>query len=234
MSEWLTYRLSDFLMFSSETYHRLFARYNLEVWPWQLVLLALGAALVGLLRPGSGRSNRIATALLAPCWLLVAWLFHWERFREIHLAAGWFAAASVLQALLLLGASMPRRRGLWQAAVIPPDIMGVGFVLFGVLLQPLIGPVLGRPWEATQWFGLAPDPTATVTLGVLLATRSRRVLWLIPVLYCVVSGATLWAMESPDAWVPPVVALVAVARRPFARVFDHSTESALDNDRLPP
>lgn len=33
MSEWWTYRLSDFLMFSPATYWRMVERYNREVWP---------------------------------------------------------------------------------------------------------------------------------------------------------------------------------------------------------
>ena len=42
MSEWWTYRLSDFLMFSPRTYHRLFELTNAEIWPLQIVTLAAG------------------------------------------------------------------------------------------------------------------------------------------------------------------------------------------------
>ena len=43
MSEWWTYRLSDFLMFSPRTYYRLFELYNAEVWPGHWVGLSVGA-----------------------------------------------------------------------------------------------------------------------------------------------------------------------------------------------
>ena len=43
MTEWWTYRPSDFLMFAPETYWRLVERYNLDVWPLQLLALALRA-----------------------------------------------------------------------------------------------------------------------------------------------------------------------------------------------
>ncbi len=36
MSEWWTYTLSDFLLFSARTYYRLFELYNRDVWPAQL------------------------------------------------------------------------------------------------------------------------------------------------------------------------------------------------------
>ena len=37
MSEWWTYSLSDFLLFSPRTYYRLFELYNLAVWPWHVL-----------------------------------------------------------------------------------------------------------------------------------------------------------------------------------------------------
>ena len=49
MSEWWTYTLSDFLLFSPRTYYRLFELYNAEIWPAQIVALTLGVVLVGLL-----------------------------------------------------------------------------------------------------------------------------------------------------------------------------------------
>ena len=207
MSEWWTYRLSDFLMFSPETWHRLFARLNHDVWPLPLIMLGIGLGLVALVLRGDPRSLRIASAVLAGCWLLVAWLFHWERFREIHLAAGWYAGAFLVQSAVLLTLILPRLSR-------PPRPSrlraGLALLLFGILLLPLTGPVQGRPWEAVQCFGLAPDPTVTATLGVLAVARSRWFAWVIPVLYSVVSGATLWALESPEAWVPPLAALLAV------------------------
>jgi hypothetical protein len=33
MSEWWTYRLTSFLLFSPRTYYRTIERYNLEIWP---------------------------------------------------------------------------------------------------------------------------------------------------------------------------------------------------------
>ena len=44
MSEWWTYCLSDFLMFSPRTYHRLFELANADIWPLQIVAIAAGLA----------------------------------------------------------------------------------------------------------------------------------------------------------------------------------------------
>ena len=48
MSEWWTYRLSDFLMFSPRTYWRLIENYNQAIWPAQVVALAAGLVLLWL------------------------------------------------------------------------------------------------------------------------------------------------------------------------------------------
>ena len=48
MSEWWSYSLSDFLMFSPRTYYRLFELYNLALWPWHIAGLALGLVVLAL------------------------------------------------------------------------------------------------------------------------------------------------------------------------------------------
>ena len=80
------------------------------------------------------------------------------------------------------------------------------------MVQPLIGPLVGRDWKQAEIFGVTPDPTVLATLGILL-TVDKRPPWglmIIPLIWCVLSGATLWTMGSPDAWVMPVAALGAL------------------------
>jgi hypothetical protein len=210
MSEWWTYTLSDFLLFSPRTYYRLFELYNAEIWPAQLVTLALGVVILVLLWHGGARQGRLIAAGLAGSWLFVAWAFHFNRYATINWAAIYVAAGFAIEALLLL------------AVVIRGTIhfdrksrAGLGIVLVALLAQPLIGPTLGRPWAQIELFGAAPDPTATVTLAVLLFVRGRFY-WLlaaIPAMWCVLSGATLWTMDAPDALVTPTLALVTFLLR---------------------
>ena len=62
-------------------------------------------------------------------------------------------------------------------------------------------------------FGIAPDPTAVATLGILLlgVERVHATLLVIPILWCAISGATLVAMESSDALVTPLAAGLVVS-----------------------
>ena len=57
MSEWWTYHLSSFLLFSPHTYGRLIERYNAAIWPWQLAGLAAGLAIGVRARPSIGRGD---------------------------------------------------------------------------------------------------------------------------------------------------------------------------------
>ena len=84
MSEWWTYTLSDFLLFSPRTYYRLFELYNADIWPAQIVTLALGGAALVLLRYRRAGQGRIVAAILAGCWLWVAWAFHWRHYATIN------------------------------------------------------------------------------------------------------------------------------------------------------
>lgn len=211
MSEWWTYSLQDLLMFSPQTYYRLFERYNADLWPAHLLALALGASPLILFFRDGDRARPWIVAILAAGWVAVAWFYFWTRYASIHLAAAYFALAFVVESLLLLGVGLSHgsfilaRAGRWRQRT------GLGIFLFALGVYPILGLALGRNWTQAEVIGLAPDPTALATLGVLLLTGPRTfwVLAPIPILWCLVSGATLWAMASPDFFIAPGLALLA-------------------------
>jgi hypothetical protein len=214
MSEWWTYTPSDFLMFSQQTYYRLFELYNSAIWPLQILAIALGIAILTLLclRHGGARRAKFLMALLAACWLWVAWAYHIERFATIHWAARYFALGFAFEALLLIWLGVVRGPLSFDSAGTALRRAGLCLFLFALLIQPLIGPAIGRPWRQTEIFGIAPDPTVVATLGiVLMSGHGRTLLLVIPLVWCVVSGATLWAMHARDALLMPLIAaLVSV------------------------
>jgi len=213
MSEWWTYHLSDFLLFSSRTYFRLFEIYNAAIWPAQLLAAGLGAAILALLWRGAVRArDRAIPAILAACWLWVAVAFLASRYATINWAAVYFAWAFALEAALLIWIGVVRRRLTFERTVSLAIRVGLLVFLFALLAEPLAGPLLGRGWRGVQVFGVAPDPTVVATLGVLLLVRGRGrgALMVLPVLWCAITGATLLAMKAPDAWIPPAAAVLAL------------------------
>jgi len=227
MSEWWSYSLRDLLMFSPRTYYRLFELYNSELWPLQFLFLALGAAVLLLWRRPGNMAGRTLAALLALCWLWVAWAYHWQRYANINLAAHYFALAFALEALLLLWLGVVRGRLTLAAAGSLRQRSGLGLFVFAWLCFPLLGPLLGRSWSQAEIFGMAPDPTALATLGILLFSGARPLWWLypVPVVWCLVSGTTLWAMQSPDFVIAPLIALLAIGMAIFPSIFPAANRS---------
>jgi hypothetical protein len=211
MSEWWTYHLSDFLLFAPRTYYRLFELYNAAIWPGQIAAIALGIVILALLLAPGRAGGRVIAVLLAAAWLWVAWAYLWTRYATINWAAPWFAGAFAVEALSLLLVGAVGGGLSFAATADRVRRAGVGIFLFALAVQPLIGPLLGRPWRQIEVFGIAPDPTVIATLGILTATAGTRwELTVIPLVWCAINGATLWTMEAPDACIVPVVMVLAL------------------------
>ena len=206
MSEWWTYSLSDFLMFSSRSYYRLIESYNAAIWPAHLLALVAGVIVLGAIARPRQHLQQSAGLVLAAAWGWVAWAYHLERYAEINTAAPYFAATFAVQALLLC----------WLAfkpgnAAPAPQPVALGLTGLAIFAYPLLALARdGGQWRQAEVFGIVPDPTVVATLGMLLAWRAPAIFWLIPVSWCLVSGATLMELKIGHAWLLPALALTAV------------------------
>ncbi|MBE0531990.1 MAG: MFS transporter permease [Rhodospirillales bacterium] len=203
MSEWLTYGIGDFLLFSPRVYWRLFDLHNRAVWPLQVPALLLGVTiLVAIVRPRP-YSDRTVSAIMAAAWIWVAWSFLWTRYSTINWAVIYVVPAFALEGLLFLvfGSLTGRLRMVADRSI--RGGIGLALFLYGLAVHPLTAVLDGRLFQA-EIFGIAPDPLAISTLGLLtLATGgAARWLLLVPVIWCVVSGATLVALDATEAWIP--------------------------------
>lgn len=219
MMEWWTYRPEDFLLFSPRVYWRLFELHNTAWWPLHLASLGCGIAIL-LLAMRQGRNHARAIALvLAMLWGFVGWSFLWSRYAGINWTATYIAPAFFIQALLLATIAGPGRLAI--AAHDRVGRLGLVLVAIGVIAYPLLPFLFGRPWTAVEVFGIAPDPTAIATLGLLAAVQGRSALVLIPipVLWLVSSGLTLHTMGDMQAWLPlsaaGMAAVLLILRRPI-------------------
>jgi hypothetical protein len=211
-STWLSYRPGDFLMFAPRTYWRLFELVNTAWWPAPLALWAAGAAALWA-------RNRAALAVLALAWASAGSLFLWERFAPIHWVAGWWAVVFGAVALLLLALALARDAWVFSATGTRQRLAWA--LGSAALLMPLVAPAAGRPWAQAEMFGLAPDPTALLTLALLLVLRAQaawarwalRAVWLLAIGWCLQSAATLATMEAWEAAVPALGAAVALWAR---------------------
>ena len=210
MTEWWTYTLSDFLLFSPRTYYRLLELYNLALWPLQVVGVIVGLITVALwLR----NRARLASLLLALSWLWVAWAFHAQRYAQINWAAPWFAAAFAVEAVALLTLGTIAGRLDFRVERDTRMWLAIGIAAIMVAGYPLVAPLAGRGWTTAETFGLTADPTALATAALVSQVRGhvRWLLLALPLAWCAIAAATLWAMESPAAVLPALLGLAGAA-----------------------
>jgi len=212
MSEWWTYNISDFLMFSPRTYYRMLERYNTAIWPGQILTLGLGLVVLVLLRRPAARQGRILSGLVALLWGWVAWGFLWNRYRTINWAATYFAGMFAIEVLLFAWVGVVRGRLRFGLSRDPAGVVGIVLFILSLAVYPVFAPLSGRAWQQADGFGVEPDPTVIGTLGLLLLVPGRPHwgLLAVPILWCIVSGATLLPMGSSEAWAPPVAALLSL------------------------
>lgn len=220
MSEWWTYRPSDFLMFAPRTYWRLFELHNTAWWPAPPGLVLAGCVLLALL--GWRRKHvpaawlRGLAAVLALGWAFGGWAFVAQRYAPINWSAEGLALACAVPALALAALALLKCQ--LQAAASARYRAGMLLLGWAVVGHPLLAPIFGRPLLQAEVWLLAPDPTAVATLGWLLAVQPgahhgrwlAALAWTAAVAWCAVSAATLWTMGSAQGWVVAGLAMAAL------------------------
>lgn len=213
MSEWWTYTPSDFLLFSPRVYYRMFELYNRSLWPVGTISLAGGLAILVLLLRPTHVGHRVILIFLGILWIWIAWAFFWEHYAGINWGSVYLAPLFGLQGAAFIWIAVfngqikfvPRRE--------TPDVVAIALYCIGLVVYPLLAPLMGRQWLAAEIFGLAPDPTALATLALLSLADGccRGLLLIVPLIWCVISGLTLWTMGAGDFFIPPAGALSALA-----------------------
>jgi hypothetical protein len=213
MSEWWTYTPSDFLMFSPRVYYRLFELYNRTFWPLAIISLAAGIAILVLLLRPIRVADRIIPAVLGVLWIWIAWAFFAERYASINWASVYVALFFAAQGAALVWVGAARGGMSFAAGRHAADVVALALYGLSVIGYPLLAALMGRSWLAAEIFGLAPDPTALATLALLALARGGRrwPLLIVPSLWCLISGLTLWVMEAGDFFIAPLGTLVALA-----------------------
>jgi len=227
MSEWWTYALEDFTLFSPRVYWRMFELHNKAVWPLHVVALLLGAAILAWVVRPRPWSDRVIFAALGVAWGWVGWGFVWNRYATINWAMAYVVPAFALEVLLLIWIGGVRGRLRFRVSKTASGVVGLALFLYALVLHPLVAILAGRPFAAAEVFGIAPDPTVIAMLGLLSVASVSRAVWqllVVPLAWCFVSWVTLHALGAPDAWIPLLAASLAVA----SQLLSHPDRQALN------
>src|SRR5207244_6874069 len=165
----------------------------------------VGATTLAMLYRLRAWADRAIPAALAAAWLSVSVGFLWMHYAAINWVAIYFVPVFVGEGLLVLWLGTVRGRLAFAAERSVPGMIGIALYVYALALHPLIALVAGRPLQAAEVVGIAPDPTAIPTLGLLtLAPRRAGTLPLIimPIIWCLASALTLRTMSASEGWIP--------------------------------
>ena len=199
------------LPFTREQFFDVFAAYNRTLWPVQVGLLALAIAMIAWsLRHHLARWPGWA---LAGLWVWAGVAYHAAFFTAINPLAYAFAAAFVVEGVLLARATYAR--GL--RFMMPRDLTSriVGGVLMGYALvgYPLVALATGQSYPAMPTFGV-PCPMVIFTFGLLAwSTRATWTILVIPVAWALIGISAATQLGVPEDWGLPVAALALMALR---------------------
>ena len=200
------------LPFTLDQFIAVLVAYNQAIWPAQIVAYVIGLAMLGLFfRPGPA-ANRLIAGGLVLMWAWTGIAYHWLQFTTINRAAYGFAALFVIQAAVLFYFGVMRNRlhfGLEYGAA---AVLGAIFVVYALLLYPLIGLWAGHVYPDSPIFGVTPCPVTIFTFGLLLMTTAP-IPWsvlVVPLLWSLVGGSAAFLLGIQQDWLLLVSGLIAV------------------------
>jgi|SRR5665647_1759124 len=171
------------LPFTPEQFFGVFEQYNEAVWPAQVVIyIAATVAFYLILKPGK-YSNKVISGILAFFWLWMGIVYHWSFFASINSAARIFGVLFVLQGLIFIFEGIVRNKLAFSYSKDWRSAVGIVLMIFGPIVDPIIGLLLGHTYPSTPTFGV-PCPTTIFTIGALmLANRPPKYVAVIPLLW---------------------------------------------------
>lgn len=187
--EWSRYSFQDFIPFTADVYLNLLQRVNEAYWPLHIVNVLISITIVALVWKSR---FKMASYLMIPIWLLVAFGFLYNFYNDLYWPSRWFSALFAIQALLILSTTLVWSNKTHKIGFVSTS---VGLVLSALgLTWPLVSLIFGLPGGSLEWIGIHPDPTAIFTLGVLVFSQTGWrliLLMLIPSVWLMISSMTL-------------------------------------------
>jgi len=161
-----------------------FEKYNLAIWPMQVLGYVLGlVAVVFAIKPGK-YSSRIITGVLSFLWLWTAIWFYLLYFGPVYTPAYVFGLLFSIQGVLFLASVLkPRLSFGFKGDVY--SIVGLLFIAYAMIGYPVVGYFLGHGYPQSPPFGLTPCPAAVFTFGLFLLTDKKvpRLFLVIPLIW---------------------------------------------------
>jgi hypothetical protein len=172
--------------FTPNQFFEIFEKYNSAVYPAQFIFLFLGIVAVIFLHSKGRAKNYFIGGLLSLIWLWIGVIYHISFFTTINKAAYAFGILFIIQGIFFFTELM-RNRLHFHFSGKTREYIGYFFIIFGLLIYPVISYFLEGNWSGTIVLGL-PCPTTIFTFGFLMMISSKfsRYLLIIPTLWAII------------------------------------------------
>ena len=156
-----------------DRFMRIVIEYNFAIEPMQYVAYALGIIAVLLAAVKAEFARKYVSLILAIFWIWIGFMFCILYWSQIYPLAHVLGVLFIIQGLLFLIFGFFRQDLSFHTEASVYTTLGFIFIVYAMVLYPLIGKYLGRSWPAILPFGLVPCPTTPFTFGLLLWANKK-------------------------------------------------------------
>lgn len=199
------------LPFTTEQFLAVFERYNEAIWPMQVVAYALALAAILLTLSPRPYTDKIVSGILVAFWLWTGLAYHLLFFARINPIAALFGVAFVGQAVVWTVAGVVQNRLRFRIGRDVRSVVGGAFIVYAMVIYPLIGYLLRHGYSRSPSFGLTPCPLTIFTFGLLLWSRVRvpRYVLMIPLAWSLVGISAAASLGIVEDFGLPIAAILA-------------------------
>jgi hypothetical protein len=181
------------LPFTTDQFLDVFGQYNQAIWPMQIFLHLFAFIAIFLALKKFKNSDKIVSSILAFFWMWIGIVYHLLYFTAINKAAYFFGILFIIQGFMFLYTGDMKSRLSFKYHTNLYSVFGGIFILYSLIIYPILGHQLGHIYPRTPTFGL-PCPTTIFTFGLLLWTDKNipKYVIIIPLLWSIIGfGAAL-------------------------------------------
>jgi hypothetical protein len=172
--------------FTQEEFIDVFTQYNTETWPMLIAIYILALIAVYFVFRKSQKSDRIISIILAVFWLWTGLVYHILFFTDINDMAYLFGALFIVEAILLAYYGVVKEKLAFKYENDIYGYTGLFFILFALILYPLLGMVFGHSYPDMPILPL-PCPLTILTFGVLLMTKKiAQTVVVVPLIWSII------------------------------------------------
>lgn len=172
--------------FSTEQFISVFEKYNSALYPAQFIILVLGIIAIIFLHSNNTFKNFYISGFLGLLWLWIGVVYHFYFFAEINKVAYIFSGLFIIQGLIFYIEAISRVQIIFEFDGKVRNYIGYFFILFGLILYPIIGYNIEHDFSKVISLGL-PCPTVILTFGFLMNTNKS-----LPIYVLIIP--TIWAL----------------------------------------